>query len=80
LTTSKAYRVEGDVDASGLLGHGVGVLLDGFLVQSVDLRHLGDSPRGGDLVGHLVERLPGATGEEDVCPLAGEGTGNRTAD
>jgi hypothetical protein len=71
--------VVGDVDASSLLGHGVGVILDSHFVQGIDLRRLGHSARHGDLLGHLIERLTGSTGEEDVRPLLGEGTGHRAA-
>src|SRR5215204_1881539 len=71
--------IEGDVDAPRLLGYGVGVLLDGSLLKGVDLRRLGHSSRRGDLLGHLVERGKGATGEEDPCPLAGESAGYRAA-
>ena len=56
------------------------MLLDGLLVESIDLRRFGHPTCTRDLLGHLVERGTGATGEEDVCPLAGEGAGDRTAD
>jgi len=70
--------VEGDVDASCLRSHGADVLLDGPLVERVDSSRLGHGSGGGDLLGHRVERGHGTTGEEDLRPLAGEGTGNRT--
>src|SRR5215208_1084504 len=34
--------------------------------------------RRRDLLGHLLEALQSSTGEEDLSPLAGEGTGDRT--
>src|SRR4029450_6752793 len=72
--------VERDVDASGLLGYFGDVLLDGRSVESVDLRGLGRSSRGGDIPGHWVKLCKGATREKKPCPLAGEGTGHRAAD
>src|SRR5215212_8564209 len=71
-------EVEGDVDTSSARGHSVSVLVDGLLVEGIDLRRLGPSSSGADLLGHLLEALKGTTGEEDLGPLAGEGTGDRT--
>jgi len=73
-------EVEGDVDPSGRRGHSVGVLVDGPLVERVDVRCLGHPSGGADLRGHLAELRLGATGEEDLGSLAGEGTGHRAAD
>jgi len=56
------------------------VLVDGLLVESIDLRCLGRSSNSADLCGHLVKRGPGALGEEDLRPFAGEGTSHRSAD
>src|SRR5215204_7332922 len=72
--------VEGDVDASSLLGHGGGVILDGLLVQGIDLRRLGHSASRGNLLGHLIERLTGSTGEKHFSPFAGKCAGHRAAD
>jgi hypothetical protein len=58
----------------------VGVFVDRRLVEGIDLRRLGLSSRGADLLGHLLEALEGTTGEEDVGPLSGEGSGNRATD
>jgi hypothetical protein len=75
-----ADGVERDVDATRAGRHGVGVLVDGFLIEGVDLRRLGCAARGPDLVGHLVEGGEGAPGKEDVCSLACEAAGDRGAD
>src|SRR5207247_656975 len=56
------------------------VLVDSPFVEGIDLRRLGHSACGGDLLGHLVERCKRATGQEDLRPFAGEGPGHRTAD
>jgi hypothetical protein len=75
-----ADGVEGDVDAAGPGGDGVGVLVHGPLVQGVDPGRLDRSPRAGDLGGHQVERGQGAAGQEDPRPLAGEGAGHGRPD
>jgi hypothetical protein len=62
------------VDAAGLRGDGVGVLVDCALVERVDLRRLGLSARGADLRGHRLERRPRAAGEEHRHPLTSERT------
>jgi hypothetical protein len=46
----------------------VGVFVDRRLVEGIDLRRLGLSSRGADLLGHLLEALQGSTGEEDPGP------------
>src|SRR5215212_1069199 len=56
----------------------VGVFVDRRLDEGIDQRRLGPSSRGADLLGHLLEALQSSTGEEDLGPLAGEGTGDRT--
>jgi hypothetical protein len=56
------------------------VLLDSLFVQSIDLRRLGHSYSGRDLLGHLLERGKGATGEEDLRPFASEYAGTGAAD
>src|SRR5918998_2968948 len=80
LNVLHADGIEQDIDATGLPGHGICVLLDGLLVQSIHLSRLRYPTSGADLFGHLLEGGEGSTGEEDVCPLAGEGAGHRTAD
>ena len=37
-------HVEGDVDGTGIRGHGIGMLIDGLLVESFQLRRLGRAP------------------------------------
>jgi hypothetical protein len=65
-------QVEGDVDATGIRRHSGGVLIDRVLVERVELRRLGRSPRGTDLLGDHLELRRCATGEEDSGALAGE--------
>jgi hypothetical protein len=55
------------------------VFVDRRLVEGIDLRRLGLSSRGADLLGHLLEALQGSTGEEDPGPLAGKRAGYRAA-
>jgi hypothetical protein len=55
----------------GLLSHGVDRYVDDPLVKGVDLLRLGHSSSGADLLGHLLEALKGATGEEDPGPYPG---------
>ena len=73
-------QVEGDVDPAGLRSHGVGMLIDRLLVERIDLGRLGRPTGRADLLGDLLESLPGAAGEEDLRSLAGEGACDRTAD
>ncbi len=73
-------EVEGDVDAARLGGHSPGVLVDGLLVEGVEFGHLGRPASGSDVLGDRLERLAGASGEEDPGALAGEGPGNAAAD
>jgi hypothetical protein len=70
----EADGVEGDVDAVGAVRYRVGVLVDGLLVQRVDLRCLDHASRGGDLPGDLVQLGERAPGQEDPCSLTGEAT------
>src|SRR5215204_465340 len=72
--------VEGDVDASSLLGHGVGVLLNRLLVERIHLRCLGHPARRADLLGCNVDRSKGAACEEDPRSFTGECTSHRTTD
>jgi hypothetical protein len=73
-------EVEGDVDAPGPRSHSIGMLIDRHLVERIDLRRLSHASRGADLLGNLVELCLGATGEEDLGSLSGEGTGDRATD
>jgi hypothetical protein len=54
LEVSVGDEVDGDVDAPGPLGQGVGVLINGLLVEGIDSRSLGRPSRGADLLGHLL--------------------------
>jgi hypothetical protein len=71
--------VEGDVNAPRSPRDCLGVLLDGPLVEGVDLGRLYYAPRGGDLPGHRVDLVNGATGEEDPRSFPGEGAGHGAA-
>jgi hypothetical protein len=73
-------QVEGDVDVTGIRRHGGGVLIDRVLVERVDLRRVGRSPRGANLPGDRLELRRCAAGEEDPGALAGERAGNGAAD
>src|SRR5215210_1228093 len=55
------------------------MLLDGLLVEGVDLRRLGHSSNRPYALGDHVELCDGAPGEEYPRPLAGESTGDRAA-
>ena len=73
-------QVEGDVDATGIRGHGGGMLIDRVLVERVDLRRVDRSARGTDLPGDRLELRQCAAGEEDPGALAGERASNGAAD
>ena len=73
-------QVEGDVDAAGIRRHGGGVLIDRVFVQRVDLRRLGRSPSGADILGHGLELRRCAAGEEDPGALSRECPSNCAAD
>jgi hypothetical protein len=73
-------QVERDIYAPGLLGHGIGMLIDGLLVERIYLLPLDHSASSAYFLGHRVERRKGTTGKEDPRPLASEGTCHRTAD
>jgi len=72
--------VERDVDAARLCGHRIGVLVDGFLVKSVDFRDLGHASCGGNPPGHFVKLGESPPGKEDLRSLTCEGAGYRAAD
>jgi hypothetical protein len=57
-----ADHVHRDLDPPSLSGDGVGVLVDGLLVERVYLGGLGRPSRRADLLGDLLERRPGAAG------------------
>jgi hypothetical protein len=72
--------VERDVDPTRARRHRVGVLVDGSLVEGVDLRCLGPASGGGNLMRYPVELAPGTPGEEDRRSLTCEGPGDGAAD
>jgi hypothetical protein len=47
--------VEGNIDASGLLGHFRDVLLEGLLIERIDFSGLGRSACCTDILGHSLE-------------------------
>jgi hypothetical protein len=56
------------------------MLVRGLLVESVDLRRLGGSAGGNDVLGDRFDRCPKARGEEALGPLAREGACDSAAD
>jgi hypothetical protein len=80
LDVSMRDEVEGDVESSRLRGDGVGVLVDRAFVERVEVRRLGDSAYGANLVRDFFETGVIATGEKEMCPLPGKGARNGTAD
>ena len=73
-------RVERDVDPARLVDHGLQVPVHGLLVERVDLRRLGGSAGGDDVLGDRLDRRQPAPGEEHLGPLAREGAGDGAAD
>jgi hypothetical protein len=61
-------EVERDVDAAGLGGDRVGVLVDRALVERVDDGDAGAAALGGDVGGEAVERLARAAGRCTAAP------------
>ena len=73
-------RVERDIDPACLLHDRSEMLLDGLLIEGIDLRRHGGSARDGYLLGHGFDLCQGAARKEDVRPFTRKGTGNCTAD
>jgi len=73
-------QIEGNVDPPRPYDHGIDVLVDGPLIEGIDLRRLSDAARGADLVGHRLQPFQGATGEEHTSPLPSECTSYGTTD
>jgi hypothetical protein len=63
-------RVERDIDAARLINHGLQMLVHSLLVESVDLRRLGGSAGGNDVLSDRFDRCPEAPGEKKRGPLA----------
>ena len=56
------------------------MLLDRVLVERVDACGLGDAAGSDDLLGDGIDLRPVASGQEEPCPLACEGSGHGAAD
>ena len=56
------------------------MLLDGLLVEGIEDRHLPSAAGSRDLLGHCLEVLAVAPGQEDRGPLAGDLLGDCSAD
>src|SRR5205823_15056232 len=73
-------EVERDIDGAGLLNHRIDILVNHLLVEGIDHVSVRSAAMRADLVGDLVERSQGATGEENPGSLVSKGTGHCTAD
>src|SRR5258708_17959826 len=69
--------VDGTINASSLVCHCPQVPFDRLLVKRIDQTGRGCSSCIRDLSGHLLDRSKPPTCQEHLCPLTGEGTGNR---
>src|SRR5688572_13118172 len=56
------------------------MLVHSLLVEHVDLRRLGGSADGNDVIGDRFDRCPLAPGEKNLRPLARKRACDRTAD
>src|SRR5918996_1372545 len=56
------------------------MLVHGLLVESVDLRRLGGSTGGNDVLGDNFDRCQGAPGEKEIGPLRRKGACDSAAD
>src|SRR5215510_1413397 len=56
------------------------MLVHCLLVESVDLRRLGGSAGGNDVLSDRFDLRPKAPGEKKLCPLARKGACDRAAD
>ena len=72
--------VERDIDAARLIDHGLQMRVHSLLVESVDLRRLGGSAGGNDVLRDRFDRCPEAPGEKERAPLARKGARDSTAD
>ena len=80
LRIGDADRVERDVDAARLVDHGLQMLVHRLLVERVDLRRLGGSAGGLDVLGDDFDWCQVAPGEKELGALGREGACDRTAD
>jgi hypothetical protein len=56
------------------------MLVDRVLIERLDIRRLGRSARGTDLIGHPVELRPRAAREEHAGAFTGKRAGDGTTD
>src|ERR687897_2169138 len=56
------------------------MLVHGLLLERVDLRGLGGSARGNDVLGERIDRCPEAPGEKDLGALSRKGACDSAAD
>src|SRR5436190_23313584 len=79
LNVAQPDDVERDVNTC-LPGHCIYIRVNGLLVEGIYDGCLGYAAIRADVLCDLVDLRLGMTREEDLCPLAGEGAGDRTAD
>jgi hypothetical protein len=75
-----ADRVERDVDAARRVDHRPEMRVHSLFVEGVDLRRLGRSSGGNDLLGDNFDRCQVASGEKELGPLRRKGACDRAAD
>jgi hypothetical protein len=80
LRVRDADRVERDIDATRLIDHGLEMLVQGLLVESVDLGRLSGSAGGSEVLSDRFDRWPLAPGEKQLRPLRRKGTRDSAAD
>jgi hypothetical protein len=73
-------QIERDVDAARRRRHIVGMLIDGLLIERVELCDLRGSARRTDPFHGRLELVGGSSGEEHLRSLTGERLGDRAAD
>jgi hypothetical protein len=56
------------------------MLIHGLLVESVDLRRIGGSAGGNDVLRDRIDRCPEAPGEKEIGPFRRKGACDSTAD
>jgi hypothetical protein len=77
---ARADGVERDVETARSLDHGAEVLVDGLLVEGVDLGRLGDAAGSHDLFGDGIDLRHVASCQEEPRSFACEGAGDGAAD
>src|SRR5215472_1323927 len=71
--------VERDIDAARLTDHGLQMPVHSLLVESVDLRRLGGSAGGNDVLSDRFDGRKGASGEKDLGSLRSKGACDSTS-